>query len=71
MLFTNLPSPGDSEGTFRSSSRAVTCPMPICLIHTHTVNLIAEQQLEQEICEYQFSVAKNKHNFMMSAGKLL
>ena len=26
ILFTKLPWPGDSEGTFRSSSQAATCP---------------------------------------------
>ena len=44
-LFTKLPWPGDSEGTFRSSSQAATCP-PV--YHTrrrlHTVPLIAERQ---------------------------
>ena len=45
ILFTKLPWPGDSEGTFRSSSQAATCP-PV--YHTrrrlHTVPLIAERQ---------------------------
>ena len=47
ILFTKLPLPGDSEGTFRSSSQAATSP-PV--IHTrwrlHTVPLIiiAERQ---------------------------
>ena len=45
ILFTELPWPGDSEGTFRSSSQAATCP-PV--YHTrrrlHTVPLIAERQ---------------------------
>ena len=45
ILFTKLPWPGDSEGTFRSSSQAATCP-PVD--HTqrrlHTVPLIAERQ---------------------------
>ena len=44
--FTKLPWPGDSEGTFRSSSQAATCP-PV--YHTrrrlHTVPLIAERQV--------------------------
>ena len=44
-LFTKLRWPGDSEGTFRSSSQAATCP-PV--YHTrrrlHTVLLIAERQ---------------------------
>ena len=44
-LFTKLPWPEDSEGTFRSSSQAATCP-PV--YHTrwrlHTVPLIAERQ---------------------------
>ena len=44
-LFTKLPRPGYSEGTFRSSSQAATCP-PV--YHTrrrlHTVPLIAERQ---------------------------
>ena len=44
-LFTKLPWPGDSEGTFRSSSQAATCPS---VYHTrwklHTVPLIAERQ---------------------------
>ena len=44
-LFTKLPWPGDSEGTFRSSSQAATCPL---VYHTrwrlHTVPLIAERQ---------------------------
>ena len=44
-LFTKLPWPGDSEGTFWSSSQAATCP-PV--YHTrrrlHTVPLIAERQ---------------------------
>ena len=43
--FTMLPLPGDSEGTFRSSSQAATCP-PV--YHTrwrlHIVPLIAERQ---------------------------
>ena len=45
ILFTKLPWPGDSEGTFRSSSQATTCP-PV--YHTrrrlHTIPLIAERQ---------------------------
>ena len=45
ILFTNLPWPGDSEGTFRSLSQAATCP-PV--YHTrrrlHTVSLIAKRQ---------------------------
>ena len=46
IAFTKLlPWPGDSEGTFRSSSQAATCP-PV--YHTrrrlHTVPLIAERQ---------------------------
>ena len=45
-LFTKLPWPGDSEGTFRSSSQAATCPS---VYHTrwklHTVPLIAERQV--------------------------
>ena len=45
ILSTKLPWPGDSEGTFRSSSQAATCP-PV--YHTrwrlHTVPLIAERQ---------------------------
>ena len=45
ILFTKLPWPGDSEGTFRSSSQAATCP-PV--YHTrwrlHTVPLIAKRQ---------------------------
>ena len=45
ILFTKLPWPGDSEGTFRSSSQAATCP-PV--YHTrrrlHTVPFNAERQ---------------------------
>ena len=45
ILFPKLPWPGDSEGTFRSSSQAATCPS---VYHTrwrlHTVPLIAERQ---------------------------
>ena len=45
ILFTKLPWQGDSEGTFRSSSQAATCP-PV--YHTrrrlHTIPLIAERQ---------------------------
>ena len=45
ILLTKLPWPGDSEGTFRSSSQAATCPS---VYHTrwrlHTVPLIAERQ---------------------------
>ena len=45
ILFTKLPWPGDSEGTFRSSSQTAACP-PV--YHTrprlHTVPLIAERQ---------------------------
>ena len=45
ILFIKLPWPGDSEGTFRSSSQAATCPS---VYHTrwrlHTVPLIAERQ---------------------------
>ena len=44
-LFTKLPWPGDSEGTFQSSSQDATCPS---VYHTrwklHTVPLIAERQ---------------------------
>ena len=42
ILFTSLPWPGDSEGTFRSSSQAATCP-PVYLTRwrLHTVPLIA------------------------------
>ena len=46
ILFTKLPWPEDSEGAFRSSSQAATCP-PV--YHTrrrlHTVPLIAERQV--------------------------
>ena len=53
IFFTKLPWPGDSEGTFRSSSQAATCPS---VYHTrwrlHTVPLIAERQAGS--CEYQF-----------------
>ena len=49
-LFTKLPWPGDSEGTFRSSSQAATCP-PV--YHTrrrlHTVPLIAESQARKAV----------------------
>ena len=45
ILFAKLPWPGDSEGTFRSSSQAATCP-PV--YHTrrrlHTVPFNAERQ---------------------------
>ena len=45
ILFTKLPWPGDSKGTFRSSSQAATCP-PV--YHTrrrlHTVPFNAERQ---------------------------
>ena len=45
ILFTKLPWPGDSEGTFRSSSQAATCP-PV--YHTrrrlYTVPFNAERQ---------------------------
>ena len=45
ILFTKLPWPGDSEGTFWASSQASTCP-PV--YHTrrmlHTAPLIAERQ---------------------------
>ena len=45
ILFTKLPWPGDSEGTFRSSSQAATCPS---VYHTrwrlHTVPFNAERQ---------------------------
>ena len=45
ILFTKLPWPGNSEGTFRSLSQAATCPS---VYHTrwrlHTVPLIAERQ---------------------------
>ena len=45
ILFTKLPWPGDSEGNFRSSSQAATCP-PV--YHTrrrlHTVPFNAERQ---------------------------
>ena len=45
IVFTKLPWPGDSEGTFRSSSQGAFCP-PV--YHTrrrlHTVPLIAERQ---------------------------
>ena len=48
ILFTKLPWPGDSEGTFRSSSQAAPCP-PV--YHTrrklHTVPLFAERQAEK------------------------
>ena len=48
ILFTKLPWPGDSEGTFRSSSQAATCP-PV--YHTrwrlHTVPFIVERQAEK------------------------
>ena len=45
IVFTKLPWPGDSEGTFRSSSQAATCP-PVYHTRrrTHTVSLIAERQ---------------------------
>ena len=45
ILFSKLPWPGDSEGTFRSSSQAATCPS---VYHKrrrlHIVPLIAERQ---------------------------
>ena len=45
ILFTKLPWPGDSEGTFRSSSQAATCP-PVYLKRRrlHTVPLVAVRQ---------------------------
>ena len=49
VLFTKLPRLRDSEGTFRSSSQAVTCP-PV--YHTryglHTVPFIAERQVGKQ-----------------------
>ena len=45
ILFTKLPWPGDSEGTFRSSSQAATClPVYYTRWWLHTVPLIAERQ---------------------------
>ena len=45
ILFTKLPWPGDSEGTFCSSSQAGTCPPVNCTRWGfHTVALIAERQ---------------------------
>ena len=45
ILFTKLSWPGDSEGTFRSSSQAATCP-PVYRVRwrLHTVPSIAERQ---------------------------
>ena len=45
ILFTKLPWPGNSKGTFRSSSQAATCP-PVYYTRRrlHTVPLIAECQ---------------------------
>ena len=45
ILFTKLPWPGDSEGTFRSSSQAATCP-PVyhARRRLHTVPFNAERQ---------------------------
>ena len=46
ILFTKLPWPGDSEGTFQSSSQAATCP-PVYQTRRklHTVPLTAERQV--------------------------
>ena len=46
ILFTKLPWPGDSEGTFRSLSQAATC-LPHTVEGLHTVLLIAESQVGQ------------------------
>ena len=44
-FITKLPWPGDSEGTFRSSSQAATCqPVYHTRRRLHTVSLIAEHQ---------------------------
>ena len=45
ILFTKLPWPGDSEGAFRLSSQAATCP-PVYhkRRRLHTVPLFAERQ---------------------------
>ena len=45
ILFTKLPWPGDSEGTFRSSSQAATCPLVYYTRRRlHTVPSLAERQ---------------------------
>ena len=48
ILFTKLPWPENSEGTFQSSSQAASCPT---VYHTqrrlHTVPIIAERQAEK------------------------
>ena len=53
ILSTKLPWPGDSEGTFWSSSQAATCP-PVyhAQWRLHTVPLIAERRAGS--CEYHF-----------------
>ena len=45
ILFTNLPWPGDCEGTFWSLSQDVACPLVYqTWQRLHTVPLIAERQ---------------------------
>ena len=51
ILFSKLPWPGDSEGTFRYLSQATTC-LPHWHWRRHTVPSIAKRQPGS--CEYQF-----------------
>ena len=53
ILFTKLPWPGDSEGTFRSSSQAATCsPVYHTRRRLHTALYLLN--VKQGSCEYQF-----------------
>ena len=45
IFFTKLPWPGDSEGTFRSSSQAASCiPVYHTRLRLHSLSSVAEYQ---------------------------
>ena len=51
ILFTKLPWPGDSEGTFQSSSNAATC-LPHAVEASHSVLSLKLLNVKQGSCEY-------------------
>ena len=74
ILFTELPWPGDSEGTFRSSSQAATCPS---VYHTrwrlHTVPFNAERQAGEAVntnfCSLWFDPTESRTQVLRLSSK--
>ena len=59
-LFIKLPWPGDSKGTFRSSSQAATCPT-VCHTRWSLRTLPFLLNVMQGSCEYQFLIVLTCH----------